>query len=372
MRLLLATIALVAVPPAGATTYWVRSPTDFQNAVTATHSTGGRIVLLPGRYSDPLVVSGRGPSRIIGRPGVTVRELLLYRTRNVSVGPLRISPLGGDALLEVSESLNVKLQHLKVSARGTRFSAHVEIPDSTWVFVQHSQFSHCGDRSPNWVNCLWLRARARHVTVEHSWFHDCRGCDFVHGRVASHLTIRSSRFERALPCRAGRINWPLLRLNLGSFASQRCGHQDLIQVSGGRDLRFVDNHFGAYKRGAAQLFLTGAIRRAVITRNVFAATDPRVPGWRSRVGVIVGGIGGAPLPRLVRVEHNKIYSGARRRDGYAGSISVSQSYLWSVRRAERPLFAHNIIALLRTPLNVCIGARMVDNTILRGKDCPER
>jgi hypothetical protein len=108
----------------------------------------------------------------------------------------------------------------------------------------------------------------------------------------------------------------------------------------------------------------------VIARNVFSATDPSVPGWRSRVGVIVGGVGGAPLPRLVRVEHNKIYAGARRRDGYAGSISVSQSYLWRVPRWERPLIAHNLLALLETPVNVCIGARLVDNTILRGRDCP--
>jgi hypothetical protein len=373
MRLFLVAIALIAASPAAAaTTYWVRSPAEFQGAVIATHSTGGRIVLLPGRYAEPLVVYGRGPSRIIGRPGAIVQELRLYGTRNVSVGPLRISPVGGDAVLDVSQSLNVKLHHLKVSARGSRFSAHVEIPDSTWVFVQHSQFSHCGDRAPNWVNCLWLRAGARHVTIEHSWFHDCRGCDFVHGQVASHLTIRSTRFERALPCRLGLIDRELLRFNLQSFASERCGHQDLVQLSGGKDLRFVDNHFGAYRNGAAQLFLTGPIRGAVIARNVFAATDPRVPGLRARVGVSVGGIGGAPLPRLVRVLHNKIYSGARRRDGYAASIAVTQSYLWRVRRALRPLFAHNVIALLDTPLNVCVGARLVDNTVLRGKDCPAK
>ena len=373
MRLLIAvTIALAVASPAAAATYWVHGPEEFRNAVAATRSTGGRIVLLPGRYAEPLVVSGGGPSRIIGRPGAIVQELHLYGARNVSVGPLRISPLGGDAVLEVSDSLNVKLHDLKVSARGTPFSAHVEIAGSTWVFVRRSQFTHCGDRSPNWVNCLWLRAGDRHVTIEHSSFHDCRGCDFVHGQVDSHLTIRSSRFARALPCRAGRINWPLLRLNLGSDASQRCSHQDLVQISGGNQLRFVENHFGTYKRGAAQLFLTGPIRRAVVARNVFAATDARVPGWRSRVGVIVGGIGGAPLPRLVRVEYNKIYSGARRRDGYAASISVSPSYLWRVRRAERPLFAHNVIALLETRLRICIGARMVDNTILRGTDCQDR
>jgi hypothetical protein len=372
MRVLLATIALVVASPAAAATYWVHSPAQFQKAVRATRAHGGRIILLPGRYVRPLVVSGSGPSQIIGRRGAVVQELRLDGTRRVSVGPLRISPLDGDAILEVSASLNVKLHHLRVSAQGTRFSAHVDIPDSDSVRIQYSQFSHCGDRSPNWVNCLWLRARARNITVEHNWFHDCRGCDFIHGQVASHLAVRWNRFERSLPCRADRINWPLLRFYLGPDAHERCSHQDLVQLSGGKDLSFVHNYFGVYKRGAAQLFLTGPIRRAMIAENVFSATDPLVRGWRARVGVIVGGRGGAPLPRLVRVEYNKIYSGARRRDGYAASLSVDQSYLWRVRYAERPLIAHNIIGLMETPVNLCVGARMVDNTILRGKDCPPR
>src|SRR5262249_31054867 len=104
MRLLLATLALVAASPATATaaTDWVHSAAQFQSAVSATRSHGGgRIVILPGRYGEPLVVSGRGPSRIIGRPGAVVRELDLYGTRNISVGPLRISPVGGDAVLDV-------------------------------------------------------------------------------------------------------------------------------------------------------------------------------------------------------------------------------------------------------------------------------
>jgi hypothetical protein len=375
MRLLIATIALVAAAPASPaapTTYMVHNSHEFQSAVAATQASGGRIVLGPGRYAGPLVVSGTGTSQIVGTPGVVVQELYLDGARNVSVGPLRISPLNGDAILNVSRSLNVKLHDLKVSALGTRFSAHVEIPDSNWVFVQRSQFSHCGDRAPHWVNCLWLRKWARNVIVENSWFHDCFGCDFVHGQVDSHLTIRSTRLERALPCRADRINWPLLRLNLGSYARQRCGHQDLVQISGGSDLRFVDNHFGMYKRGAAQLFLTGEIYRAKIAHNVFAATDSRVPGWRSRVGVIVGGTGGATLPRLVRVEYNEIYSGARRRDGYAASISVSPGYLWRVPLAKRPLIAYNVIALMQTPTRLCIGARLVENTILDGQECPLR
>src|SRR5689334_17324012 len=118
MRLLCATIALVAVSPATAATYWVHSAAQFQKAVRATRAHGGRIILRAGRYARPLIVSGSGPSQIIGRPGAVVQELRLYGARHVSVGPLRISPLGGDAVLEVSASVNVNLHQLRVSAQG--------------------------------------------------------------------------------------------------------------------------------------------------------------------------------------------------------------------------------------------------------------
>ena len=101
------------------------------------------------------------------------------------------------------------------------------------------------------------------MTVEDNWFHDCYGCDFIHGRFGSHLTLRGNRFERALPCR--------FRL-LGRV---RCGHQDLVQLFMGARLRVEGNHFGVYKYGGAQLSLTGPIDHVSIANNVFVGTDPR-------------------------------------------------------------------------------------------------
>ena len=85
--------------------------------------------------------------------------------------------------------------------------------------------------------------------------------------------------------------------------------------------------------------------------------------------MLVGGGGGGPLPTYVRILRNKIYTGAKRNDGYAGSISISRGYGWRIPRAQRPVIAHNVIGLLETPSRVCNGARMIGNTILRGKDC---
>jgi hypothetical protein len=362
MRFIASLIAAATIP--------VHTPAQFQSAVEQLRPHGGTIVLLAGRY-DSLTVSGvlGGRLRIVGRPAARVQNLLLDGTRYVTVGPLKVAPLRGDALLQVRASRNIVLRDLTVSARGSRWSAGVDIPDSTWVTVQQSEFSHCGDRSPNWVNCLRVQDQASHVLVDHDWFHDCFGCDFLHGRVHDHLTVRSSRFERALPCDLRKIDRRLLRIDLGRYASVRCKHQDLIELFAGDDLRFVRNYFGVYKAGGAQLYVTGESRRTLIAHNVFRGTDRRVPGWRAPVAVLIGGGSGGPIPTYVRVAHNRIYTGAARRDGYAGSISISRGYGWRIPRPQRPVIAHNVIGLLKTPSRLCNGARMIDNTILRGQDC---
>lgn len=363
MRLIASILAAATIP--------VHSPAEFQSAVEQLRPHGGTIVLLAGRYADPLLVSGGfgGRLRIIGRLGARVQSLRLDSTHYVTVGPLKVTPLTGDALLQVSASRNILLRDLTVTARGTRWSAGVDIPDSTWVTVQQSEFTHCGDRSPNWVNCLRVQSGASHVLVDHDWFHDCLGCDFLHGRIGSHLIVRSSRFERALPCRLGAINRRLLRYYLGRYAGVRCKHQDLIELFAGDDLRFVRNYFGVYKQGGAQLYVTGESRRTLIAHNVFRGTDPRVPGWEAPVGILVGGSSGGPIPTYVRVEHNKIYTGAKRADGYAASISISAGYGWRIPRAQRPVIAHNVIGLLETPSRLCNGAKLIDNVILRGSEC---
>jgi len=363
-------VVLLAWPAAaqGGQTVEVRSQPEFQAAVEKLRATGGEIDLLPKPYFRRLLVSGKfgGPLKIVAREGARVQRLLLYRTRGVSVGPLRLVPLTGDARVRVRASRNVVLHDLLVSAQGTRWSAGVEVPDSHWVSIRRSTFTHCGDRAPNWSNCLLLRDRSYHVTIAHSWFHDCYGCDFVHGRIGAHLTVRGSKFERALPCRLEELDMRLVRFYLGKYASVRCDHQDHIELFSGDYMRFEHNQFGVYRRGGAQLYVTGESRHDVIANNVFHGTDARVPGYHSRVGVLVGGNGGGPVPTFTRIVHNRIYTGARRIDGYAASISISRAYLWRLPAAAKPLIAHNVIGLLATRQPLCSGARMIDNVILSG------
>ncbi len=83
----------------------VHTPAEFQSAVERVRPHGGTIVLLRGRY-DSLSVSGAfgGRLRIVGKPGARVQNLQLDSTRHVTVGPLRLAPLTGDALLQVRAS----------------------------------------------------------------------------------------------------------------------------------------------------------------------------------------------------------------------------------------------------------------------------
>ena len=241
-----------------------------------------------------------------------------------------------------------------MTARGSRWSAGVDIPDSTWVTVQQSEFSHCGDRSPNWVNCLRVQDQASHVLVDHDWFHDCLGCDFVHGRWNRDLRLVRNRFERALPCRIGRV---------------RCGHQDLVELFSGDGLVVERNRFGVYRIGGAQLYLTNSIDHVTIENNVFLGTDRLVPGYRARVGLIVGSRGFVRVPHYVKVVNNTILTGARRADGYEGSIRMSSMY-GAVPRAERPLLANNVIGVLEVPGHVCSELlQAASNVVLKGQAC---
>jgi hypothetical protein len=285
---------------------------------------------------------------------VRVERLLLDHTQNVSLGELTISPSTQDAWIDVRGSTHVDLHDLVVTAQGTPYSASVVVPDSSGVTIRRSTFTHCGDRSPTWSNCLLFQRLSDHVTVRNNWFHDCYGCDFIHGRFGSHVTIRGNLFERALPCRIDRI---------------RCGHQDLIELFAGQTLRVENNHFGVYETGGAQLYLTSEIDHIRIVNNVFIGTDPRVPGYHSRVGVIVGGSRSGRVPRDVMIVNNTILTGARRADGYAGSIRISSRYGGAPKR-ERPIIANNVIGLLEDRWPVCPAAQAsLANVFVRGQPC---
>ena len=350
-----AVAGLVVAGDAAARTIVVKNQAQFERAVEQLRKPGGRIVLRPHLYRK-LVIGPRSrrPLRIVGRRGVRVQSLIFDRTQRVSFGRVTVGPINGNALVQIRRSRHVVLHDLVVSARRTRFSASVLIPDSRHVTIRRSNFQHCGDRVRRFVNCVTLYRWSHDVLLERNRFHDCYGCDFVHGRFGTDLTLRGNRFERALPCSMGRY---------------RCGHQDLVQLFAGRRLRVVGNHFGVYRDGGAQLYLTNSVDYATIVNNVFVGSDPRVPGYRARMGIVVGSNSSRRLPHYARIVNNTILTGWRRRDGYAGSIRMSSRY-GGVPRSKRPVVANNVIALLDTPARVCNASRLfVNNLVVRGHPC---
>ena len=359
----LALVVLAGAPaadPAASKTISVRNDKQLRVAVRKLASVGGTIRLRRHFYRQ-LIIPPRSARRlrIIGRPGVRIERVVLDRTRDVSLTGVAITPRTQDAIVEITDSKHIDLRNLVVSAEGTPYSAKIEVHRSRHVTIRRSRFTHCGDRSREFPFCLTLFRRSLHVVVEENRFHDCRGCDFIHGRFGSNLTIRRNRFERALPCRFS---------VLGRY---RCGHQDLIALFAGRHLRVEGNYFGVYKYGGAQLYLTGPVDHVSIRNNVFAGTDPRVPGYRSRMALIVGARSSDRLPRFVEVVNNTILTGFKRIDGYEGSLRISRAYRYGgYSRRERPLIANNVIALLRTYGRVCFGARgSISNVIVRGHRC---
>ena len=354
---LAATLA-AALPAAGAArgkTIVVRNDRAFAAAYHTLRRSGGTIVLRPHLYRR-LELGPRSwrPLRIVGTRGVRVGRVQFTGARRVSFGRVTLGPIGGDALLEVRSSRHIVLHDLVVTAARTRFAAYIRIPNSRFVTIRDSDFSHCGDRARRFTNCVTLWRWSHDVLIEGNRFHDCRGCDFVHGRFGTNLTIRGNRFERALPCRMGRY---------------RCGHNDLVQLFAGRRLRVVRNRFGVYRSGGAQLYLTNNVDYATIVNNVFVGTDPRIPGYRARVAIVIGSKASKRLPHYARVVNNTILTGVRRRDGYEGSIRMSSRY-GSVERWKRPVIANNVIALLNTPNYVCsVAGRFVQNLVIRGRTC---
>lgn len=359
-RLLAALITVGLVLPLGAhanaRAIEVRNGAEFAAAVSALRDHGGTIKLRRNVYRGELVVRARPRHqlRIVGERGVRVESLLLDHAQRVSVGRLTIAPVTQDAWIKVYRSRDIEIHDVLVTAARTPYRATVHVPDSSRVVIRGSEFRHCGDRSELFSNCLHLQERARHVSVIDNWFHDCRGCDFIHGRFGFGLTLRGNRFERSLPCRMDR---------------HRCGHQDLVSLFSGQRLLVERNSFGVYKLGAAQLYLVEKVDHVTIVNNVFTGTDPRVPGYRARVALIIGSRGMSRVPLRVKIVNNTFLTGARRVDGYAGSIRMSGVY-WRLQRHKRPLLANNVIGLLEDPHHVCSVARAaVANVVLRGTRC---
>jgi hypothetical protein len=89
------------------------------------------------------------------------------------------------------------------------------------------------------------------------------------------------------------------------------------------------------------------------------------------MGIIVGSAASRRLPRYARIVNNTILTGARRRDGYEGSIRMSSRY-GSVLPRKRPIVANNVIGLLRRRAHICSAARLfVHNVVIDGTGCSE-
>jgi parallel beta helix pectate lyase-like protein len=360
VRALVLALALAASLPATAAaktrTLHVRNATGFAHAVKALRESGGTIVLARGVYGK-LEIGPRSAPRlkIVGSRGVRVGQLLLERTQHVSIGNLAIAPVGGDAVLELNGASGVDLYDLRVTAKGTSYQSTIFVAFARHVRIRNSEFTHCGDFSHEFSNCITLNRGAHNVIIEDNRFHDCHGCDFVHGRFGSWLTIRRNRFDRALPCH-----------RMGTY---RCGHNDLVQLFAGKWLRVARNRFGVYRAGGAQLYLTDDVDHATIVNNVFVGTDPTLPGYHARMGIVIGANESKRLPYYARVVNNTILTGYVRKDGYAGSLRMSSAY-GGIPRWKRPIVANNVIGLLRTSWRVCAASqRYVDNIVLHGRNC---
>ncbi len=248
---------------AGVSAIYVQNGTEFAAAVSALRDTGGTIRLRRNTYGGELVVRSRSakPLHIVGERGVRVESLLLEQTQHVSVSRLTIAPARQDAWLRVSASRFIDVRDILVTAQRTRYRATVQVSGSSQVGIRRSEFRHCGDRSPLFSNCLHLKNGTRHIRIVDNWFHDCRGCDFIHGRFGYDVTLRGNRFERALPCRMNR---------------DRCGHQDLVSFWSGNRRDRTKNLRGL-RPGPRSSDGAGAVGGEKVSRDRHKAPDG--PGW---------------------------------------------------------------------------------------------
>ena len=71
----------------------------------------------------------------------------------------------------------------------------------------------------------------------------------------------------------------------------------------------------------------------------------------------------------MRIINNTVLTGARRIDGYQGSIRMTNQY-GAVPKRARPILANNVIAVLEDPNQVCSELlESTSNLILDGEGC---
>lgn len=343
---------------------YVSSEAGFEAAVAADSGGGGTIVLLPHRYMSTLVVGLRGtaPLRILGSARSPVQSLVLDHTQSVTVRGVTVRPMGHDGGVLALRSRRLVFRSMTFTAQGTPYKVSLDLNHSYHVLVRDSQFSHCGDRTPEWSMCLYPRY-ASSLIVQHNLFHDCWGCDFIHGRAGSFFTVRGNRFMRALKCKE---QWV------------KCGHSDLIELFGANHMTVTRNVFGVNQVGGAQLYLTDAVDHVRVIDNLFWRTDPKAPGVVPRVGLLVGGRITPRIPHDVLIEDNTILSGKPLPDqdcypkcpNHAASSIVLSTRYSALPVPQRPVIANNVIGRLLAPGLVCPLARIsIGNVVAVGTAC---
>ena len=347
--------ACVLAPPARAATRYVGSARAFQRAVLHFQRSGGKIVLLPGDYRQPLEIGPRSarPLSVVGAPGARVQSLRIVRSRAVTIESLIVRPLGGNAQVLAKRSSGIVFRGDTFTAKRTSYKVGLRLDFSRNVVVRNSRFSHCGDHTPKWSTCL-LPRWASHLTVMTSWFHDCRGCDFIGGRAGPDLVIQDNRFDRALACNTGWV---------------KCSHQDLIELFNADGMLVTRNIFGVSQGGGAQLNLATADDNVRVVDNLFLRDDPRTPGIVPRVAILVGTRASRRIPRGVSIVNNTILSGAPKGARAASSIVLSPRFS-AMPSSNRPVIANNVLAWLMAPVRVCGLARdSLHNVVAAGTAC---
>jgi Right handed beta helix region len=333
----------------------VTSAAGFETAVAAMRSSGGTITLRPGTYPTKMRIGPRASQRLIisgpARGRAVVRAIVLDHTQAVTIHKIHVRAMARDGGIHAISSLHIKLHNLTFTAITTTRKVGLNLDHSSHVMVDHSAFAHCGDNTPRWSMCILPRF-ASYVTIEHNRFHDCRGCDFIHGRAGPNLLIKSNTFNRALACHH---TWV------------KCGHQDMIELFLANGMVVRDNIFGVNQFGGAQLYMALAVDHVRVLDNLFRASDPRAPTVVPRAGILVGTKAALRVPHDVDIINNTILSGSP----FHGSLSivVSHRYL-GLKRAWRPLVANNILGKQLSPNLVCPRLRRsTHNVIEQGVAC---
>jgi hypothetical protein len=349
--------AMVRAQPAQAhTTVYVRTAASFQSAVAQLRNTGGTIVLTGGIYGTELHVGPRSSRLldIVGTSGARVRSILLDHTRNVRIRRLAIRAMTSDGGIHAAYSQDLTFSRLSFSARSTRHIVQLNLDHSSHVRVQDSRFTHCGDNTTRWSMCI-LPRWASSVTIKGNWFHDCYGCDFIHGRAGAHLTITRNRFVRALAC---------------PHSWYKCGHQDMIELFAADGMLVSRNVFGVNERGGAQLYLALETDHVRVVNNLFLRDDPEAPTVEPHVGILVGTKFSTRVPHDVTIVNNTILSGFPKADHDAQSIVLSPHYVNDVAPRNRPVIANNILARQLEPRLVCPRVRVSShNVVEQGTAC---